>query len=216
MNLRKISAACVIAVAALFTTGCASNGAQEAYYNYLAAKAKADEAVGVAQAKAAQARYQSAAIMAANAGETAKAAIGVAQAMAEVKGDGSGYAKAATSPVVRPPETSEQVAFRWASMLTGAFVPAWVADRSSSRAADVAITQSNNSAAVQMNSNSTMLGLGLGSAAFGAAAPVELYTDNMQLIRTEAGRLPATASPAVQPLPDNNLEALRVNQPPVE
>lgn len=216
MNLRNISAACVIAVAALFTTGCGSKGAQEAYYNYLAAKATADATVGVAQAEAAKARYQSAAVIGANAGDTARAAIGIAQAMAEVKGEGSGYAKANTSPVVRPPESSEQVAFRWASMLTGAFVPAWIADRSSERAAEVAITQSNNSAAVQMNSNSTMLGLGLGSAAFGAAAPVELYTDNMQLIRTEAGRLPATASPAVQPLPDNNLEALRVNQPPVE
>lgn len=170
-SLKRISAAALVGIAALASVGCANTELQVAYYEYLKSEAEARKAVGVAQAQTESLRYIAAAKAVESADSSAKAAAAVTLGIGA--GKGAQTAQANTSPRIQAPETTEDKLFKWASLITGAVVPAWQVDRQTKRSAEVAIVQSNNSASVQKDTNSTMLGLGLGSQAIQAASPLE-------------------------------------------
>lgn len=184
MNFKRISAIVVVA-ASILAAGCAtSDNAQVAYYEYLKAEAQAKEKIGVANAQKEAIRYMAAAKAVDTADSSAKAAAAVALGANSAQISQSEQAN--TSPRIQAPESTEQKVFRWASLITQGVVPVVIADRQGARQAEVAIVQSNNSASVQKDTNSTMLGLGLGTPAFEAAAPLEFSTSNLNISRPEA------------------------------
>ena len=181
-NFKRIAVYATVATAAVFATGCATNDkVQVAYYEYLKAEAEAKKAIGVAQAQKESVRYMAAAKAVENADSSAKAAASVA--LGVTSGTGSSNQPAQTSPRIQAPETTEQKVFRWASLITQGVVPAVIDNNRSNRQAEVAIVQSNNAADVQKNTNQTMLGLGLGSQAFQAAAPLEFSGAGVNIVR---------------------------------
>jgi hypothetical protein len=181
-NFKRIAVYATVATAAVFATGCATNDkVRVAYYEYLKAEAEAKKAIGVAQAQKESVRYMAAAKAVENADSSAKAAASVA--LGVTSGTGSSNQPAQTSPRIQAPETTEQVVFRWASLLTNGVVPAVIDNNRSKRQAEVAIVQSNNAASVQKDTNATMLGLGLGSQAFQAAAPLEFSGAGVNIVR---------------------------------
>jgi len=190
--IKRSAVYAVIAVSAVFATGCATNDkVQVAYYEYLKAEAEAKKAIGVAQAQKESIRYIAAAKAVESADSSAKAAASVA--LSVTSGSGSANQPAQTSPRIQAPETTEQKVFRWASLITQGVVPAVIDNNRSKRQAEVAIVQSNNSASVQKDTNATMLGLGLGSQAFQAAAPLEFSGAGLSISRE---RPPAEEAPA--------------------
>ena len=183
-TLKRATAAALVGVA-VFLTGCASDaGVQKAYYEALKEQAIATKEIGVAQAQADSMKYYAIAKTSADADSTAKAAIGVALGVA-----GSGSNSVAKAPQtfaqsIVPPETTEQKLRAWAGIALGAG-GLYVQDRNGERAKDVQIVNSNNSAAVQMNTNGAMLGLGIGKDVLSAPAPTEFYTNGLTIKRPE-------------------------------
>ena len=184
MKFNRVIAGLAIASAAVISTGCAT-GAQEQveYYKYLQEEAKAKSAIGVARAQVEAVKYIAAAKAVENADSSAKAAASVSMAVA---GSGSNQPAPDTfASSVKRPESFEDKAYKWMGLLAGTVAPLWVQDRNGSRAAEVAEIQSNNNARVQMNTNGTMLGLGLGREALAADAPMEFSTDAVTINKPE-------------------------------
>ena len=183
MKFNRVIAGLAIASAVVLSTGCSTSQEQVEYYKYLQEEAKAKSAIGVARAQTEAVKYVATAKAVENADSSAKAAASVSMAVA---GSGSNQPPADTfASSVKRPESTEDKVFKWMGLLAGTVAPLWVQDRNGSRAAEVAEIQSNNNARVQMNTNGTMLGLGLGREALAADAPMEFSTDAVTINKPE-------------------------------
>lgn len=125
-------------------TGCASS---TDYLQYLETQKNIAASVSAAEV----ARYTALQAIGSSGDTTTK----VASVMALQKSD----ANLANSVQLQAPKSAEDVAFRWASL----FLPATIQGVSIYKNASVAINQSNNNAAVAMDTNKTMLGLSTGT-----------------------------------------------------
>lgn len=173
-----------VSIAACGTT----DSERTAYWNAQTAKATAWQNIEVARAQTEGLKY----IAAAKAVEQADASAKTAAAMSIAMGGAKSSAPADNSSSVfagdRAPETTEQKARAWAGLFINGVMPWWMRDRDSQRANETAQVQSNNNAAVQMNTNNTMLGLGLGDRAIEANAPIQFYTDSFTVNKPEPTR----------------------------
>lgn len=185
---KRVIGAALLGVAVLFSAGCATDDkVQVAYYEYLKAEAEAKKEIGKAKYSAEATKHLASAMALKDADSSAKAAGAVSIALA---GNSSKVesAEQSTSFGVKVPESTGDKAYKWASLLVNGVAPWWVQDRNGQRQADVQMLNSHNQAQVQMNTNSTMLGLGLGRDAFQANAPTTFGTSSFQINRPEPQR----------------------------
>lgn len=128
-----------IVLVAFFVTGCASTN----YQLY----AEAQVMIAEAQSKADIAKYNALAEIA----RTGDAAAKVAAVMSLNQSNPS-----TNSTIMRQPETAGDVALKWTSVL----LPSVTQIYGITKSHDLAVTQSNNSRDISMNTNGTMLGFG--------------------------------------------------------
>lgn len=198
-NFKRVITSTFLVIAAVFATGCASSDkVQTAYYEYLKADAEARRDVGRAKYEAEKAKHFASALVLENADSSAKAAGSVALALSG--NSGANKAEELQPNAVAAPESGETKAFRWANLLLNGVVPVVIDDRRTQRQAEVAIIQSNNAASVQKDTNNTMLGLGLGSAALQTAAPFEFSGAGLNVKKTVPPAAPVSPV-AVEPEP---------------
>jgi hypothetical protein len=182
---KRVIGAALLGVAVLFSAGCATDDkVQTAYYEYLKAEAEAKKEVGKARYNAEAVKHLASAMALKDADSSAKAAGAVSIALAG-NSSRAESAEQSTSFGVKAPESMGDKAFKWASLLVNGVAPWWVQDRNGQRQAEVQIVNSDNQAKVQMSTNSTMLGLGLGREAFQSSAPTLFSTDTFTIDRPE-------------------------------
>lgn len=182
---KRVIGAALLGVAVLFSAGCATDDkVQVAYYEYLKAEAEAKKEVGKAKYEAEATKHLASAMALKDADSSAKAAGAVSIALS-ANGSKFETSEQSTSFGVRAPESTSDKAFKWASLLVNGVAPWWVRDRDGQRQAEVQMVNSNNQARVQMSTNSTMLGLGLGREALQADAPLLFSTDTFRIDRPE-------------------------------
>lgn len=133
----------------ILLTGCA---ASKEYVLYAETQQKIAQANAQAYAMAESSRYAALAEIAKNGDATARVA--AAMSLSFSNGGGQGQ-RTLASPQVNPPKNWQDTALQWTSVLLPAVTQMYgiAANR------DVAITQSNNMAAVSQSTNSTMLGM---------------------------------------------------------
>ena len=182
---KRVIGAALLGVAVLLSAGCAtSDDVQVAYYEYLKAEAEARKEIGKAKYSAEATKHIASAMALKDADSSAKAAGAVSIALAGNSSRDESDEKS-TPFGVKAPESMSDKAFKWASLLVNGVVPWWVQDRNGQRQAEVQIVNSDNQARVQMSTNSTMLGLGLGREAFRSSAPTLFSTDTFKIERPE-------------------------------
>lgn len=169
MQVSKTALVIPVLAMLMALTGCSTTSEKVAYYEYLKQEAITRATVGVAQANTESIRYAAAAKAVENADASAKAAASVALSLQSKQSKESDTLQ---PPVVKAPESTSDSLYKWVALILNSTTPLVLEDRRSARAAQVAITQSNNSTSVQKDTNSTMLGLGLGSQAIQAPAPL--------------------------------------------
>lgn len=139
----------ITVAAAVLLTGCA---ASKEYVLYAETQQKIAQANAQAHAMAESARYAALAEIAKNGDSASRVAAAMSLSFAGNNNNGN---RALQTPNVNPPRNWQDTALQWTSVLLPAVTQMYgiAANR------DVAITQSNNMAAVSQSTNNTMLGM---------------------------------------------------------
>lgn len=139
----------ITVAAAVLLTGCA---ASKEYVLYAETQQKIAQANAQAHAMAESARYAALAEIAKNGDPASRVAAAMSLSFAGNNNNGN---RALQTPQVNPPRNWQDTALQWTSVLLPAVTQMYgiAANR------DVAITQSNNMAAVSQSTNNTMLGM---------------------------------------------------------
>ena len=140
----------ITVAAAVLLTGCAAN---KEYILYAETQQKIAQANAQAHAMAESARYAALAEIAKNGDPASRVA--AAMSLSFAGNNNNGGNRALQTPQVNPPRNWQDTALQWTSVLLPAVTQMYgiAANR------DVAITQSNNMAAVSQSTNNTMLGM---------------------------------------------------------